>query len=180
MEKDVIYVCDFVRDKVFECKIRRECQNKYIVSRKEENAEIIMNVPKSHIFSTEKEARKTINDFLEMKGKLCSRLIGFDYESLRRDIKFLCWFETALCFNLSKDWISSVVIEKMTNGDYCISVCDSRVGDDFYIANTILKKDFSDMDEVLNALVDKIDHLSPDFIKSSKKFFEDLKKWGGE
>lgn len=172
---DKVYICDFKDCLVYRGIITGSTENFYRITIAQEVSELIINTPKKYVFQSAEKANQTLNEFFKMKNMLCSQLQGFDYATLKRDIKFLCWFETALCFSLTKDWVSRIVIAK-TDGGFQVGVCDSRVNDAFFIARSFLKEDFSNMNEVVDILSKELNGLSNSDIKWLKNFWEDVSK----
>ena len=172
---DKVYICDFKDCLVYGGIITGSTENFYRITIAQEVGELIINTPKKYVFQSAEKANQTLNEFFKMKNMLCSQLQGFDYATLKRDIKFLCWFETALCFSLTKDWVSRIVIAK-TDGGFQVGVCDSRVNDVFFVVRSFLKEDFSNMDEVIDILSKELNGLSNSDIKGLKNFWEDVSK----
>lgn len=172
---DKAYICDFKNCLVYEGIITRDIEKSYRITVPQKIGEMIKVIPKEYVFQSAEKANQTLNEFIKMKNMLCSQLQGFDYATLKRDIKFLCWFETALCFSLTKDWVSRIVIAK-TDGGFQVGVCDSRVNDVFFVVRSFLKEDFSNMDEVIDILSKELNGLSNSDIKGLKNFWEDVSK----
>lgn len=172
---DKVYICDFKDCLVYRGIITGSTENFYRITIAQKVGELIINTPKKYVFQSAEKANQTLNEFFKMKNMLCSQLQGFDYVTLKRDIKFLCWFETALCFSLTKDWVSRIVITK-TDGGFQVGVCDSRVNNVFFVARSFLKEDFSNMDEVIDILSKELNGLSNSDIKGLKNFWEDVSK----
>ena len=173
---DKVYICDFRDCLVYKGTITKDLNSSYRVAISQKAGELIKFVPTGYVFQSAERANQILNEFVKMKNMLCSQLQGFDYTSLKRDIKFLCWFETALCFSLTKDWVSRIVINK-TDGGFQIGVCDSRVGDVFFAVRSFLKEDFSNMDEAISILSNELNDLSDTDIKGLKNFWEDVSKY---
>jgi len=172
---DKVYICDFKDCLVYKGTITVNTGRFYRVAISQKIGELIKFVSTEYVFQSSKEAHHILDEFIDMKNMLCSQLQGFDYTSLKRDIKFLCWFETALCFSLTKDWVSRIVINK-TDGGFQVGVCDSRVDDVFFAVRSFLKEDFSNMDEVISILSNELNDLSDTDIKGLKNFWEDVSK----
>lgn len=172
---DKVYICDFKDYLVYEGIITASTKNFYRITIAQKMRELIINAPKEYVFQSVEKANQILNEFVKMKNMLCSQLQGFDYATLKCDIKFLCWFETALCFSLTKDWISRIVINK-TDGGFQVGVCDSCVNNVFFVARSFLKEDFSNMDEVIDILSKELNGLSNSDIKGLKNFWEDVSK----
>lgn len=174
---DKVYICDFKDCLVYRGTITKDLNSSYRVAISQKVGELIKFVPTGYVFQSSEEAHRILNEFIKMKNMLYSQLQGFDYVTLKRDIKFLCWFETALCFSLAKDWVSRIVINK-TDGGFQIGVCDSRVDDVFFTARSFLKEDFSNMDEVISILSKELNDLSETNVKDLKRFFKSVEENG--
>lgn len=172
---DKVYICDFNDCLVYRGIITGSTENFYRITIAQEVCELIINTPKKYVFQSAEKANQILNEFVKMRNMLCSQLKGFDYTSLKRDIKLLCWFEMALCFSLTKDWVSRIIITK-ADGGFQVSVYDSRVEDVFFVARSFLKEDFSNMDEVIDVLSKELNGLSNSDIKWLKNFWKDVNK----